>query len=122
MHDSVFFETQFLVLVVFSLIVPAFIYWRLLMVRAVSQLKVLIFAFMLILIGGLDFALLQYLTKEVMHTSSLIDDFIFGSEITVALYLLPALFAGVGVNMISHLLIRHLTAAEDQYEREHPKR
>jgi hypothetical protein len=48
----------------------------------------------------------------------LIDDYFFASEISVALYLLPVIFASTGTNLISHILIRHLTEAERRFERE----
>ena len=49
-------------------------------------------------------------------------DAVFVSEVRLALFLLPALFAGVGINLISHVLIRHLQKAEAQFETEHPER
>jgi len=46
---------------------------------------------------------------------SLADDALFVSEVRVALYLLPALFAGLGINVISHVLTTHLVAAEKRF-------
>jgi hypothetical protein len=43
---------------------------------------------------------------------------LFVSEVSVALYLLPLLFAGVGMNLISHILISHLEDAEKRFDRE----
>jgi hypothetical protein len=50
-------------------------------------------------------------------SSSMFDDKIFASEISVALYLLPAIFAGTGINVVSHILINHLIEAETRFER-----
>ena len=33
-------------------------------------------------------------------------------------YLLPALFAGLGVNMLSHILVGHLRDAETRFDQE----
>ena len=35
-----------------------------------------------------------------------------------SLYLLPAVFAGIGVNLVSHVVIRHLNLAESRFERD----
>jgi hypothetical protein len=61
---------------------------------------------------------MQHLAGMAKNTPSLLDDRIFASEISVALYLLPVLFAGIGVNMISHVLTSHLVDAERQFDRE----
>ena len=53
-------------------------------------------------------------------TPSLADDAVFVSELSLALYLLPAMVGGIGVNVISQVLIRHLVEAEKQFEKEHP--
>ena len=59
-------------------------------------------------------------SAEAKTTPSLADDAWFSSELTIALYLLPVVFGGIGVNLISHVLLHHLTAAEELFEREHP--
>jgi len=53
-------------------------------------------------------------------TPSAFEDRLFNSELALALYLLPAVFAGVGVNLVSHVLIGHLTDAEKTFDSEHP--
>lgn len=70
----------------------------------------------LILISGIDVFLLQRLAVRAKESASLLDDYVFSSELSVALYLLPALFAGVGVNAISHILISHLIESEKRYD------
>lgn len=36
-------------------------------------------------------------------------------RVRVALYLLPAMFAGLGINVISHVITTHLVAAEQRF-------
>jgi hypothetical protein len=52
---------------------------------------------------------------------SAFDDKIFSSEIAVALYLLPAMFAGTGINVVSHILINHLIEAEKSFDKNNSK-
>ena len=54
-----------------------------------------------------------------MHSSR--DSRVFASELSVALSLcfLPAILAGIGANVISHILIRHLDHTERRLDREH---
>ncbi len=119
MNLSVFLELRFWLLVVFSLVVPAGIYGALLATRSISRLAVLWFGVALVLIAGVDVYLLQTLAALAHKTASLTDDVVFSSELTVALYVLPLVFGGIGVNLISHVLLRHLTEAEGRFDREH---
>ncbi|MDP4073339.1 hypothetical protein [Acidovorax sp. A1169] len=120
MNASVFVELRFWVLVAFSLVLPAGIYAALLRTRAISRLAVLGFGIALVLIAGVDVYLLQSLAALARHTPSLADDAVFLSELSIALYVLPVVFGGIGVNLISHVLLHHLTEAEKRFEREHP--
>ena len=74
MRDSVFLQIEFFLLVAFSIVVPAAIFWVMLAKR------------------------------------------------TISLYLLPALFAGIGINLVSHVLIYHLASAEHRFDQNHPPR
>jgi hypothetical protein len=38
----------------------------------------------------------------------------------MVLYLLPALFAGIGINVVSHILVSHRVGAEKKFAQEHP--
>jgi hypothetical protein len=116
---SVFAEFYFWLLVVGSLILPAVIYLVLLFKRAVSRATVLILGLTLVAIAGLDVFLLQRLATMSKLSPSLLDDAVFNSEVTIGFYLLPALFAGIGIDVISHVLIRHLDRAEKRFRREH---
>lgn len=120
MSLTVFVELRFWLLVVFSLALPAGIYTLLLVTRSISRMAVLGFGIALVLISGVDVYLLQSLATLAKHTPSLADDAVFVSELSIALYVLPVMFGGIGVNLISHVLLRHLTEAEKQFDREHP--
>lgn len=119
MSNSIFFEVEFLLLVLFTLILPAGIYGYMMWKKMISRLSVLMFGILLIVISGVSIVLLQRLNGIAKSSLSNIAEQLFSSEISLALYLLPALFAGIGVNIISHLLISHLEQAEKKFDREH---
>lgn len=110
MSLSVFVEVRFWLLVIFSLVLPAGIYGVLLRSRSISSRAVLVFGVALVLIAGVDVYLLQSLSSLAKTSPSLADDALFVSELSIALYVLPVVFGGIGVNLISHVLLRHLTA------------
>ena len=117
--SSVFVELRFWVLVTFSVVLPVVIYAVLLGRRAISRITVVLFGLALVLIAGLDVYLLQGLTKLARITPSLADDAVFVSELSIALYIFPVMFGGIGVNLVSHVLLRHLTEAEKRFDHEH---
>ena len=119
MSQSVFVELRFWALVVFSLVLPTGLYAALLATRSISRRRVLGFGLALVLIAGVDVYLLQTLATLARDSHSLADDALFLSEVTIALYVLPLMFGGIGVNLISHVLLRHLFEAETRFEREH---
>ena len=121
LSESVFLEKEFILLVAFSLLFPALIYGTMWLRHAISRSTVLFFGFMLIVLSGVDIYLLQILSNMAKLSSSMFDDKIFASEISVALYLLPAIFAGTGINVVSHILINHLIEAETRFEKKHLK-
>jgi hypothetical protein len=112
MNQSVFVEFEFWLLVAFSVVLPAAIIWMCLTIRKVSRNHVLAVGLLLVAIAGLDIYLLQMLKRRSQETPSTADDVIFNSEITVGLYVLPALLAGIGVNIASHVIIQHLSDAQ----------
>ncbi len=116
--NSVFVEVEFWLLVLFSFVLPIAIYALLLVKRAVSRNTVLVVGLMLVVIAGVDVYLLRSLSTMAEMSPSLADDTVFLSEVTLALYLLPAMFGGIGVNLLSHVLVRHLASAELQFEKE----
>ncbi|MCE1192479.1 MAG: hypothetical protein LWW96_10025 [Acidovorax sp.] len=120
MSLSVFVELRFWVLVVFSLVLPGAIYAVLLVSRSLSRAAVLGFGVALVLIAGVDGYLLQSLANLARTSPSLADDAVFLSELSIGLYVLPLVCGGIGVNLLSHVLLRHLAEAEARFEKEHP--
>ena len=116
MVQTVFVEIQFWLLVLFSIIVPVAIYYGLLKRSSISRNTVLLFGVVLLLISGVDIYLLQVLSKMAKTSLSHWDNSVFLSELSMALYLLPITYGGIGVNLISHVLIRHLSRAERRFE------
>jgi hypothetical protein len=122
MSDSVFAELDFWVMAIVSVACPIGIYVVLLYKRAVSRVTVLVLGFTLVIVAGVDIYFLRHMAAAAAKTVSLADDALFLSELSFALYLFPLMFGGVGVNLISHVLISHLVAAERRFEKEHPER
>jgi hypothetical protein len=118
MRDSVFIDVEFFLLMLFSVILPVGMYGYMMWKRAVSRKTVLLFAFMLVAKSVVTIFLLQRLAIMAKSTPSLLDDKIFNSDFSIALYIVPILFAGIGVNMLSHALISHFADAERRFARE----
>lgn len=112
---SVFEETEFWIMVLVSVVLPFVIYGVLILKQAISRTTVLVLGFLLVAIAAINVYFLQLMATRAARTPSLADNFIFMSEVRVALYLLPAMFAGLGINVISHVLTSHLTAAERRF-------
>jgi hypothetical protein len=119
MNDSIFVEKEFFLLIVVSIILPVGLYAFMMAKKALSRASVLLFGVILVVISGANVVLLQRLAAMAKISASALDNRVFSSEISLALYLLPALFAGIGINIISHIIIVHLGDAERQFEREH---
>ena len=118
MNDSIFVEKEFFLLIVMSIILPVALYLFMMKKKALSRATVLLFGVILVVISGANVVLLQRLAAMAKVSVSALDNRVFSSEISLALYLLPALFAGIGINIISHIIIAHLGDAERQFERE----
>ena len=118
-QSTLFTHWAFWMLVVFSLILPFGIYGSLLRRRTISKVAVLIFGLAMVIIAGVDVYLLQTLATAAKQTPTLADDAIFVSELSTALYLLPAMFGGIGINIVSHVLLRSLSSAERRFEKQH---
>jgi hypothetical protein len=119
MNDSIFVEKEFFLLIVVSIVLPVGLYAFMMAKKALSRASVLLFGVILVVISGANVVLLQRLASMAKISASALDNRVFSSEISLALYLLPALFAGIGINIISHIIIVHLGDAERQFEREH---
>ncbi|HEY4317396.1 MAG TPA: hypothetical protein VGN04_07325 [Herbaspirillum sp.] len=120
MGTTIFVELRFWLLIVLSFGSPILIYTIMIVKRSISRAMVMAFGVALVVISGVDVYLLQSLATLARHTASLIDDGIFTSEISVALYIVPFFFGGIGVNVVSHVVVAHLSAAEKRYRVEHP--
>jgi hypothetical protein len=120
LSHSVFVELRFWLMVVVSVVLPFCIYGVLLVKRAISRVTALLLGFLLVMIAGLDIFVLQSLAAAAKLTPSMADDVLFRSEMSLAFYLFPAMFGGIGVNVISHVLVRHLVEAEARFAVEHP--
>jgi len=118
MDASVFVQLEFWMLVVSSVVIPAAIYVVMVTRRAISRLTVFAFGMLLIGLSGLDFLLLRHLMTVAGNSASLLDDAVFKSEFSAALYVLPLISGAVGTNLISHVLVRHLEEAEKRHDRE----
>ena len=96
-----------------------FMMWR----RAISRKTVLLLGFMLVAKSGVTMFLLQRLAEMAKGSPSLLDNIIFASQFSVVLYFVPILLAGIGVNMLSQVLMSHLADAERRFElnQEHRK-
>lgn len=121
MKESVFAELSYWLMVIVSLVLPFGIYGVLMVKRAISRPAVLALGFTLVAIAGFDVYFLQHMATLARATRSLADDAVFVSEISFALYLFPLMFGGIGVNVISHVLVSHLIAAERRFAKEHPE-
>lgn len=118
MNISVFLEVEFFLLLIFSFVLPVGIYVFLLNRTSISRATILFFALLLIGVSGIDVILLKFLQERAKVTSSIWDDKIFSTELSLALYLLPAVFTGIGINLCSHVLIGHLAEAEKQFDKD----
>jgi len=118
MTNSVFVELHFWLLVFISFAAPVAIYWMLNSRRSIVRSSVLLLGLSLVAISAMDVYLLQVLATRAKLTPSTLDDSIFASEIAIALYALPVFFGGIGINVVSHLVIDHLASAEQRCDRE----
>ena len=118
MHQNVFYEMEFLLLIVFSLVIPIGIYGFLFKKVSISRWTVGAFATVLLVVAGINVILLQHLSHLAEPTGSLIDGKILTGQLSLALYLFPLLFGGLGVNLLSHVLVHHLNEAERAFEKE----
>ncbi len=78
------------------------------------------FGFALVAMACLDVSLLQSVAALAKLTPSFAGDALFNSQLALVLYFLPVMFGGVGVNIVSHVLMLHLADAERHADAEHP--
>lgn len=122
MRGSIYLEVEFLALVLLSIVIPAGIFIALIRKRRIARATVCALGIVLVLIAGADAILLQRLSAKAKATPGLDDDGVFASEFSIALFILPLFIAGVGVNMVSHVLGQHLIIAELEYDKDKGER
>jgi hypothetical protein len=91
MNESVFFEGEVFAPVVFSILILIAIYVYMTRKRGISPHTVALLGIALIALAGMDLFLLQRLGGLAKRSPSLVDDRIRSSEVSAALYFLPAL-------------------------------
>lgn len=74
----------------------------------------------LVAIAGFDVVFLHHTAVAARAALPPAQDIVFGSEISFALYLFPLMFGGIGVNIVSHVMVSRLISAEKRFAREHP--
>lgn len=113
MNDTVFYRAEFWALVAVSLGFPLALIADLLRKVTVSRRWLVGSAMLLLLLAGLDVALIGRVQELARLTPGLADDAVFLSESQVALYLLPYIAAGVGINLLSFAITQHLRVRRD---------
>jgi hypothetical protein len=116
LNVTVFTEVRFWALVLCSLVLPITIFVTLFVRREFSKVTILGFGLLLILLAGVDIFLLRILATMAQATPSLADDAAFSSAISIALYIFPAAFGTIGLNMASHVLMHYLKTKEERFE------
>ncbi len=117
--ESVFTHLRFWALVLFSVVIPAAIFVTLFVRREFSKTTVFVFGLLLIGLAAVDIFLLHALSVSARATPALADDVVFSSELSIALYILPAAFGTLGINMVSHVLMYYLKQKELRFEAHH---
>ena len=116
MNDIVFLKAQFWVLVISSILIPTWLCWIMLSRKKISRNTVIAFGVALLLLAAVDLILMPILYNQARQSKSTADDTVFASSYSVALYLLPLISAGLGVNLISHMLRSRLKFADVEHE------
>ena len=122
MNQNIYYETELILLVLFSVVVPAGIYGFLYSRISISRWIVMAFAMLLVGVAGIDVILLQSISEHARVTASLTNNKAFWGQLSIALYLVPAVFAGLGVNVMSHVLTNHLNEAEKKFDQGRSRR
>lgn len=99
---------EFVLLIVVSIVLPLALYAVMMLKKALSRAAALLYGITLVVISGANVVLLQRLASMAKISLATLDNQVLSSEISLALYLLPALFAGIGINIISHVIVSHL--------------
>jgi EamA domain-containing membrane protein RarD len=118
MTETGLVELRFWALIALSLAVPVGLYALLRKRRAISTRTTLLLGVTLVTVAAVDTGLLHSLASGAAQTVTKLDD-VFASEMAIGLYLVPALFGGVGIDLISTVLRNHLQVAEHRHRSGH---
>lgn len=118
MTETGLVELRFWALIALSMAVPVGLYALLRKRRAISTRTTLLLGVTLVTVAAVDTGLLHSLASGAAQTVTKLDD-VFASEMAIGLYLVPALFGGVGIDLISTVLRNHLQAAEHRHRSGH---
>jgi EamA domain-containing membrane protein RarD len=118
MTETGLVELRFWALIALSLAVPVGLYALLRKRRAISTRTTLLLGVTLVTVATVDTGLLHSLASGAAQTVTKLDD-VFASEMAIGLYLVPAMFGGVGIDLISTVLRNHLQAAEHRHRSGH---
>jgi len=112
MNQIIYLQFEFWGLLVFTIILPAVIFVFMMLRRRFSRTTVSLIGILLVLFSGIDAIFLQRLSAKAKASADLLDDRIFASEISIALYIIPLILAGIGINLMSYVLCEHLDIIE----------
>ena len=87
---ALFLETEFLLLIVLSVVAPVGIYIFLYRKLKISRWTVVLFSLLLIILAAVDVVLLQSLAGNLHTSQGVFHDGLISTQLSVALYLLPA--------------------------------
>ncbi|MDY7578199.1 hypothetical protein RGU70_07680 [Herbaspirillum sp. RTI4] len=104
MEESVFVDPEFHALIVFCVILPLGMYITLMRKDKIQRRTMLLYGVIFTLTSAASLFLLRSLAEIAIQTVSLIDDLVFASGVSVALYLLPLISAEIGISLISQVL------------------
>jgi hypothetical protein len=112
MDGKIYLEVEFWAFLLCTLVLPIGIFAWMITKRRFSRKTIVGIGNLLVLLSGLDAIFLQRLSTKAKASVSLLDDRILASELSIALYIIPLILAGIGINLVSDVLCAHLTIAE----------
>ena len=112
--SSAFLQFEFALLILLSFVLPIRVYVVMYRKTSIARRTLVILALALIVMSGADFVLLQRLADVASQTPTHADDWIFSSQLSIALYLVPAIFTGIGMNLLTQVLITPLAAKAER--------
>ncbi len=117
METSAFLTIEFWALVIVSFVVPCMIFITVIRKRRLKRAHVLFIGLVLVILAGTDVILLRQLEILARETSNLMDDTLFLSEHSLALYVLPLVSGALGTDLLSHIITSRLVIAEHETEK-----